>query len=74
MNVTITPAVALAEARAENDYLRQRCLVLRQAHQEAEDAKAAVEKERDDLKAQLAAQAAPTPETVDPLSKKKGAS
>lgn len=72
MNMTIAPAVALAEARADDDYRRQRALVLRQSLDDALGKLAAVEKERDDLKAQLAEQASPKPKTADPVSKKKG--
>lgn len=73
MNVTIAPAVALEEAHADDAFHKNRCLILRQALADTEAARAALEKERDELKAHLAEQTASKPKTVDPVTKKKGA-
>jgi len=66
--VTISAEVALEEARADDAYHKQRCLILRKALADTEEARRALEKERDALLLKLAAK---EPEQVDPQPKKK---
>ena len=72
--VTISPEAALDEARADDAYHKQRCLILRQALVETEAARAALEKELADLKTQLAEQEALDDMTENTKPKKKGGS